>query len=53
MFSLYTLDILFNVTFFVTLIYVWQIYSGSATIRVNTKGFALMFAVFAALMLGL
>ncbi len=53
MFSLYTLDILFNVTFFVTLIYGWQIYSGSAAIRGNTKGFAFMFAVFAALMLGL
>lgn len=53
MFSLYTLDILYNVTFFITLIYGWQIYSGSAAIRGNTKGIAFMFAVFAALMLGL
>ena len=53
MFSLYTLDILYNVTFFITLIYGWQIYSGSAAIRSNTKGFAFMFAVFTALMFGL
>ena len=32
MFSLYTLDILYNVTFFITLIYGWQIYSGSADV---------------------
>ena len=45
MFSLYTLDILFNVTFFVTLIYGWQIYSGSAAIRGNTKGLDYMILV--------
>lgn len=53
MFSLYTLDILANVTFFVALVYALQIQSGAVAIKSNTKSIAFVFAVFAALMLGL
>ncbi|GAB6866666.1 hypothetical protein JCM10556A_33430 [Bacteroides acidifaciens] len=53
MFSLYTLDMLAHVTFFIALVYSLQIRSGSAAIRSNTKGEAFIFAVFVAFMLGL
>lgn len=53
LFSLYTLDILANITFWVALIYGLRIYSGSVAIIGNTKGIAFVFAIFAALMLGL
>lgn len=53
MFSLYTLDILANVTFFVAFVYSFQIRSGIAAIRSNTEGIAFVFAVFVAFMLGL
>lgn len=53
MLSLYTLDILANVIFFVVLVYSLQIYSGSAAIKSNTKSIAFIFAVFTGFMLGL
>ncbi len=52
MFSFYTLDILTHLTFWVAFFYASQIRSGAAPIRSNSQVWAMLFAVFTALMLG-
>lgn len=53
MFSLYTLDILTNVTFFVSLFYALQLNAGAVEIRSDNRNVAFIHAVFAVLMVGL